>query len=76
MKSQKQLSKIVDRPRVPWSNLTRSLRYRAALIVRNVRYRNWDVKDVEFELKLITNMEKMTVPKIQITLPRENGRIK
>jgi hypothetical protein len=49
------LNKILDRKGDSWGptfrRLARSRKFRAALIVRNVKYRNWGVRDVEMELK-------------------------
>jgi hypothetical protein len=55
--SESALNHIVDCRGEQWSRKrqrnAKDLRYRAALIVRNVRYREWDVRTVELELRQI-----------------------
>lgn len=61
-KTKKQLDKIIDRTRNPWSRLAKQLRknprYHAAIITRNVRYGSWDVADVVFHLNLFFGIKK------------------
>lgn len=77
------LNRIVDRDTELWSNLRQQLNkdyfYRAALIVRNVMYGDWDVETVAFELSLITGghegYEKQRA-KRELIVKRERQRAK
>lgn len=61
-RSEAALNRVVDRRWALYSRrqarLNANYLYRAAVIVRNVLYRDWDVDDVAFELSLITGDAK------------------
>lgn len=57
MLSEQELSKIINRAQVAWSPHRETLEHWAAVIVRNVRYRHWDVDEVIDELAILADSD-------------------